>query len=99
MLQTFKVTKDILAETQLHKFDLGNPRNINCPLARAIRVKYPHADVITRYFYIDGEAERLDNRIDLPPEVIKYRQLADGTDDQTTLPEFEFQIEIPEQYG
>lgn len=97
MLQTFKVTTEILkeaAEAERDHQSLYIPSG-ECAIAKAIRVLYPNAYMGITACDMTGTA---DSAINVPLEVTQYVRQFDRSsyEERLEMPEFEFQLEVPD---
>jgi len=98
-----KVTKDILEKSKMCGVENSMEIPTNCAISLAIRDIFPLAYVQSYYMYFDindvGNAIGMhENSVSLPIWVTDYIQMFDMTlpDDRPKLPEFEFEISVPD---
>lgn len=88
-----KVTKDVLKRSMMCNF----PDSQNCAIAIACREFFPNAAITVYDMYPFGS---IDVSIHLPIEasrfVSKFDSLAVNKEQRLNLPEFSFEVEVPE---
>ena len=94
-----KITQDILGRSMMCGAMVGKPNGENCAIALAVRDIFPVAHVGINHIWIDGaDSKRL---IPLPESatrfIFQFDLLKTNVTQRLKLPEFEFEIEVPEQ--